>query len=129
MKEIKLANASAESTDREALQQSIDKYCNMKKIVSEGNFPINTGEISCSLCQKYNHYGPDPGKYLGCIGCPIQNATGKIKCEGTPFHDIHVLSLAILKDPSLLDAKKRQFMSLCDLEIDFLEGIKKSLTV
>jgi len=127
MQEIKLVKVSTESTDREALGQAIEKYRNMKNIVDGGDFPINTGEESCSLCQKYNHYEADPNKCLRCIGCPIHRATGRVKCEGTPFHDIHFLSLAILKDPSVFETEKNHFMALCDKEIKFLEETKNSL--
>ena len=40
-----------------------------------------SGEF-CALCDRYFERA-----YVTCVGCPVCYKTGKVLCQGTPYHD------------------------------------------
>lgn len=94
---------------REALEASI-KHWEENRDVST---PIDVSYSSedCALCQLffYNH----------CIGCPIQERTGRALCEDTPYEDA-VDAHSAWKNGY---ASQKDFQAAAQAEVDFLKSL------
>ena len=127
--EVSLERAAKPASDSEGIKLGIEKYQRIKGILEAGNFPINTGEDSEPLCKRYN-YVLQSGSMGGaievkkCVGCPIMEKTKQPKCLGTPWERFHTISLEVLENPSIFEAKAITLIELCNDEIAFLKKVR-----
>ena len=79
-----------------ALHQSIKQWEeNTRRTAKTASY----GQASCALCRLFNPFTKGSQNYIaqtsitveqakrlgGCMGCPVQDKTGKAFCEGSPF--------------------------------------------
>jgi hypothetical protein len=68
------------------------------------------GPSSCALCTLFIR--ADMGS--SCIGCPVMNATGKIRCVGTPYGEASA---------SYHKGTETEWQLAANAEIEFLESL------
>jgi hypothetical protein len=91
-----------------ALRGSIVKW----QLIVDGT-GIDKGPDNCPLCQMFNNM-VNPKAQAACRGCPVREATGVARCEGTPYEQYSDLD----QD---LDDKERAEAAVEELE--FLKSL------
>jgi hypothetical protein len=97
----------------EALRGSIRKW---EAIVAGTG--IDAGADNCDLCGQFNTFYLQGGKCT-CFGCPVQTATGKHGCRGSPYEEYEDISSDDLDDADLDEKLK----ALARAELDFLKSL------
>jgi hypothetical protein len=101
----------------EALRGSIAKW---EGIVAGTD--KNDGPYNCPLCLKFNsciegsrNYVEPPTGLVVCDGCPVQAATGKNACGGSPYE--------AYEEGEDEELDEEEMISLAQAELDFLKSL------
>lgn len=81
---------------------------------------VGTESELCALCDEFMTHRNIADH---CVGCPVKAATGKIHCEGTPWHTAAVAFLVWKADSSNED-RKDAFHQSSAKELDFLRSLR-----
>ena len=83
--------------------------------VEKGDKP-RLGCLHCAFCVEFNIKSSKTSKVC-CIGCPIAEWTGQEFCKGTPYVNLHNLSLNV--------RSQAQVVKAVQAELTFLKGLRE----
>lgn len=72
----------------------------------------------CALCGMFFNQGPD---VPDCLGCPVAKKTGKMVCDGSPYHDAFMALRRWKNVPS--DETQKQWGQAARAEVRFLRSL------
>lgn len=97
---------------REALEASIKHWEENRDALTPSD--VRYSPENCALCELFFYNAP-----TRCIGCPIQERTGRTLCEDTPYEDA-VNARNAWKNGY---ASQEDFQAAAQAEVDFLKSL------